>query len=368
MYDHLHYFQAGERHCAVALPFPLAAVVEEWRGLRSSMARQCFEPFTREEWGYLLEYLEPSNLLLPFVQSFGKLVQMPTGDVEHLLRPRGLVAVWLPNNVGILGPLMLVIISLTGNPVKLKVASQGQNLAKAFMDFALPRLSSGSLRMYLEHSVVVERFDHGDSRNLTMAAEASVRLSFGSDESVAVIEALPHPIDSIGFGFRGRQSEAWIEAALVDEAVLRELIQVFSVYGQAGCTSPRRLVVLDGHIADCIRIRDELLRLWPQIVQGEPSMSVASANVAAKQWAMAAGWDAVLAQGNACVLAIGSIELPTVPNVMTLEIVPATVDDTINHLPANIQTIGYMIRNARVSRWLSVLASTKVKRLSLIHI
>jgi hypothetical protein len=362
MSDKLHFFETNVRRCVVRLPFEHRVVLDGWQQLRKSMIRECPAPYTRDEWAYLLGFLAADNLSLPFVQAFGNSVDAPTGPIDALFRPRGPVAVWLPSNVSLLGPLVLVLVSLTGNRARLKASSKSDDLTETLLDFAKTRLPPGPLLDYLTNAVVLERFDRDDPRNEAMAAESAVRVFFGSDEGAAAVESLPHPVESVGFPFVDHQSECWMEPACATDENLTTLLKVFTIYGQAGCTSPRRLVVLGGSTEDCLRIRDRLMALWLQVARQDPPMHIASANIMSRQLAAATGWDAELVDRHRGVVAVGDIRTAMTPNLMTLSIVAATTDETIAQLPANIQTVGHCLLNSRDPRWLRCIAASKIKR------
>jgi hypothetical protein len=360
MSERLHYFRAESGGCAVSLPFALEAIVGDWDRLRRSMIRDVPEPFTRDEWAYLLTFLAPEQLRLPYQQTFGQ----PADDasVRWLARPRGPVSVWLPGNVNLLGPLTLVLVSLTGNPVRMKIGSQGQDLVRPFLDFARARLGDGPLAGYLGEKVRVDVFGRDDPRNREMSESASVRIVFGTDEAVRAVDALPHRADSVMIGFGNHQSQAWIEPACASDDLLATLAKVFAIYGPAGCTSPRSVVLLGGNAAEARRLRDRLATLWPKVLPRDVPANVASQNIMGRQWAAALGWDALLTRRHAAVLAVGQPGLPLAGGPMTLHIVPATVDEAVRHLPVNIQTIGHAVASPTDAAWLQVLASTPVKR------
>jgi hypothetical protein len=362
MSSRIYHFEASAGRTALALPFDLDEWIGGWDSLRHAMIRTVPEPFTRDEWAYLVTFLDPHNLWQPFRQCFGSSAASSSKPAEWLIRPRGPVAVWLPNNVSLLGPLTLILISLSGNPVRLKAGSQAEDLAEAFVAFARARLPAGTLAEYLGSQVRLERFDRQDPRNREMAAQASARIVFGSDETAAAIDSLPHPPDSIAFAFSDRLSEAWIEPACADDQTLTMLIKVFAIYGQAGCTSPRRVVLLNGSMAEARRMRDRLVELWPQTITRSAPMHVASQNIMTRQLAAALGWEALSAPNNAAVIAAGSMDLPPVAGLMTLPIVPATVEQACGQLPANIQTIGHALKDASAAGWLERLAHTSIKR------
>lgn len=380
MSEHLYYFSGHEfkgqalRPIALTLPFDLHRWIVDWQTVQRQMLRAVPDAFTRDEWAYLCGFVGGAELRTVFVQTFGVRAgesagQAPRGvDIPRptapraFARPRGPVAVWLPNNVSLLGPLTLVLVSLSGNPVRLKAASQAEDLTEAFLRFARQHAPAGPLADYLRERVRLVRFDRADPRNREMAAEAKVRIVFGSDEAVQAIDALPHPADSVGVAFSDRQSEAWIQPARAGDETLTTLIKVFAIYGQAGCTSPRRAVLLDGSAAEARSLRDRLLKLWPKVVRRDVPMHVASQNVMARQWAAAQGWDAELAPRNAAVLLTGEATLGPIEGHMALPVVAATRAEALLQLPTNIQTIGHALEDDLDERWLWLLAGTSVKR------
>jgi hypothetical protein len=210
--------------------------------------------------------------------------------------------------------------------------------------------------------VLLEQFDRDDPRNAGMAAHAAVRVMFGSDEGIAAIDALPHAPGSIPVAFSDRRSEAWLEQSRLDDETLGVLIKVFAIYGRAGCTSPSRVVLLDGARDQAAQLRDRLLALWPKVIRDDVPMHTASENVMARQWAAALGWDAALAPRNAAVAAVGTCALPPFDALLAMPIVPATVSEAVATMPANIQTVGHALARPNDPCWLNVLAASPVKR------
>ncbi len=362
MSERLHGFRQNGRTVAVALPFDLAQVLADWGRVRSAMTRELPAGFRRDEWAYLVQFLDPGALSGVFHATFGEPVR-ESADAEALFRPRGPVAVWLPNNVSLLGPLALVLLGLTGNELLLKGGSRGDDLAGAFLDFVRRRLPAESvLARYLERSVRYEVFERDDPRNAEFARRARVRVVFGSDATAAAVEALPHPPGSLSCAFVDRRSEAWVEAAAADERMLETLLRVFAIYGQAGCTSPRRVVLLGGSAEEARALRDRMLALWPRAVHGDPPQHLASASIAARQWAAALGWDAVLVPRHAAVLATGAGALEEIDAPFVLPVVARSLAEAEAELPANVQTVGHALADPRAPRWLELVARTRIQR------
>ena len=347
-------FNFGEN--ALALGYDLDERLAKWDSLRLMMVRGVPEAFTRDEWAYLVTFLDKHSLMLPFVQSFGSRM---AGDTSSLFRARGPIAIWLPNNVSLLGPLALILSSFSGAAIRVKVGSRSVDLCQAFVSYALDHLPSGELSHYLRSQVSIERFSREDERNRVMAAESSVRIAFGSDLATAAVHSLPHPVQSTGISFADHRSEAWVRMDALDDGAVTTLIKVFTIYGQAGCTSPRRVVIIDGTDDDCEALRAKMIELWPR--QDMP-MHIASQNILHHQLACASEWNAQTAPRNAAVLGIGSLKSGEMSGLMSLAIVASTAEQAAAALPANIQTVGHHFTDAGSPSWLSLVARTPIKR------
>ncbi len=361
MFDkHIHYFRGTRETGALVLPFNMDALLADWEKVRSAMLKHVPEAFSRDEWAYLVAFLTKQELLKTYEDSFG--ARTDDGSQPMMMvRPRGPVGVWLPNNVSLLGPLMLILLTLSANAIRLKAGSRSEDLTGAFLAFLRTVELDGPLGVYLDRYIRHESFSSDDPRNTEMAAHSSVRIVFGSDEAAKAIHALPHPLDSTGISFSDRRSEAWIELSQCTHEVLRDLIKVFAIYGQAGCTSPSRVILLNAGREEALKVRDNLAALWPKTIR-RPSMHVASDNVRAWQLARAAGWESVLVSENRAVLSVGDYDLKTNPNLMEMRLIPAILEEAVAHLPNNIQTIGHALRDANNRKWLEAISATGAAR------
>ena len=336
-------FEAGGRRTRVLLPFPLDAVLDDWASLRSAMIREKPDAFARSEWAYLLSFLDRDALEDVFQATFGRRRTPGEGAVDAVARPGGAVAVWLPNNVSLLGALTLVLLSLTGNPVRMKAGSRGDDLTRQFFDYALAHLTPGPLREHLASSVSIETFSRDDPRNAEWASRASTRIAFGSDAGVAAIESLPHPGGSRGFSFGHRVSQAWVEPDACDDRALESLLRVFDVYGQSACTSPGRVVVLDAGPEQALALRDRMVALWPGIFPRPPATIVSSTGLLDHQWARAEGWDSRLVKGHGAAIAVGDPTMTPPAGQRILPLTPMTISHAVAALPGNIQTVGHAV-------------------------
>ena len=355
-------FVSGSQRTRVALPFDLDRVVDGWAGLRKRMVREKPDVFTRDEWAYLVSFLEAGNLEGAFAGAFGEREREGGGPAHATARPGGPIAVWLPSNVSLLGALTLVLLSLTGNPIWLKAGSRGEDLTREFLGYALERLPAGPLREHLSSSVRAEAFSRADPRNSEWAALARTRLVFGTDAATAAVASLPHPAGSRGFSFGHRESEAWIEPEAMSEETLATLLRVFSVYGQAACTSPARVVVLGGEEGSARQLRDRLAALWPRVFPKDPEMAVASTAVLDHQWAASLGWQSVLAPRHGAAFASGSDGMPTPRGLRLLPIVALPIERALASLPEKIQTVGHALAPGRERALAPAIARTRASR------
>lgn len=363
MYKHLHFFQMNEEVTAVVLPFEVESIIEDWYNLRKIMIRDVPAEFTRDEWAYLISFIAKENLYQPFEGTFGNPLTTPSKSVSCLARPRGKIGLWLPNNVSLLGPLMLVLLSLSGNPIRAKAGSQSENLTGVFLNFALQNLPECQLKRFLAEKVTLECFDRSDPRNQEMALQSSVRIAFGSDEAVRAIDSMPHPVESFSIPFIDRQSEAWVEKEALNGQAIEALIKVFAIYGQAGCTSPKKVVIIDGNMEEAVELKNRIVNMWPRIITRLPPQNVASSNIMACQLARALGWEAALTEMNSAVIAVGTSKTPMFTSFMSLPIIWASLEEAANGLPENIQTIGHAFKDSKTISLLNILADTKVKRI-----
>ena len=362
MSEKIHFFATPHRCTAAVLPFDLEEWLRQWSGLRRQMVKHVPESFTRDEWAYLVAFLDETSLRQPFLESFGETISDSQARPSALIRPRGLIGIWLPNTVSLLGPLTLILASFSGAPLWVKAGSGSSDLTAAFVEYSLSNLQPGALADYLREQVRIERFDRQDPRNSHMAAVAKVRVVFGSDAAVRAVHTLPHPADSVAVSFGNHRSEAWVEKDALTEDRMVALIRVFAIYGQAGCTSPGRVVVLNGTDEESRALQESLVRLWPKAVRTDVPMHRAAGNVMEFQMASVQGWHAARFARNGGVVAAGSIELPPPTGLMTLPVVPASIAEAITFLPANIQTIGHCLRQPHDPEWLRLIAVTPAKR------
>ncbi len=361
MSEYLHYFESAEGSRAAVFPFPLNEFIDDWASLRAPLLKNKPAAFNRTEWAYLIGELEPKRLASYVERSFGTQLPVAPPSVKTLFRPRGTVAVWLPNNVSLLGPLSAVALSLTGNSLLLKSGSQATDLTAEFLGIVHRHLRPGHLKSAIEQRVRHETFDRHDERNRAWAEQAEVRIVFGADGTADEIHGM-QPSKGASISFTDKRSTVWMEAGAWTDEVLKNLIRVFAIYGTAGCSSPRSVVLLDGTCEQANQVKQRLIELWGEAVKERPPQHIASSNYLCLQTALALGWDAGLAGLNAAVIATGRAGLPEPSGPMFLPVTGATLEEAISGLPANVQTIGYALAAPNDPRWVSILGRTMAKR------
>ncbi len=355
-------FRSRDGHdTLVWFPFDLNRFLADATTARNALVRQVPPEFTRNEWAYLMTMLAPSHILSSMEQVFGRRVDDADGVVRWDAVPRGPVAIWAPGNVSLLAPLVMLAAIVSGNQVRLKGTSRAADLSGAFLRAVRATVGAESFATWfnsVEHAV----FDRTDSRSTTWAAESSVRIVFGGDAAAQAIHGMPHPLESSGFSFTDRRSEAWIEVGAVDEAVLRDLAAVFAIYGQAGCTSPARVVLIGATRDEALLFRSRLADAWPAAVRDDVEMHTDSQVTRASQWAEASGWDVQSAPRHAAALAVGPVSLPRHEANHALWISWASIDEAATTAPTNLQTIGHAVHDPLDTGWQRALARTSVRR------
>ncbi len=357
---HLHQFAGPSGGDLVSLPFRLDDLLADWHSLRLRMIRALNADFARVEWAYLVQFLDPANLTSVYADTFGPRTTTGTPTRLHLPRPR--VAVWLPSNASLLGPLTMILLSLAGCEVWIKSGSRGSNLCQSFRDWALRELPEGHLRAWLARCVRIDSFDRHDPRNAEMAAWAEVRILFGGDEAAAALDRLAHLPETTGFYFTDKVSEAWVEPSRIDQAIATDLAKVFGVYGQAGCTSPKRVLLPNGTAADATALAGLLERAWPQVWPQRVPRHVASANVLAQQWAQAQGQTARLIGDNAAVLITAPASAVVVKAHMALYLQWGGLDEIRQTQSENLQTIGHALADPADPAWLAAFSASPAVR------
>ncbi|MEM8732508.1 MAG: acyl-CoA reductase, partial [Pseudomonadota bacterium] len=275
----------------VCLPFDLDTLCAEYDALTARMARHpAPEGFSRAEWGYLLSFMRGAALRSVFTQSFGPVCAALADPPAQILHPPSNIAVWLPNNVSLLGPLVTVLSLLSGADVRAKAGARSENLTARLRDTILQTGAGPELTRLWEQALVTERFDRADPRNARWSGNADARIFFGGDAAAAEVAALPHRPGAPFFGFGHRQSLAWADPDALTDAALETFLRVFQIYGKAGCTSPQRLVLIGGTPAHCVALADKLVALYQRLTFGAPPVHIASDSFMAEQVARARGW------------------------------------------------------------------------------
>ncbi len=365
----LHHF-GHDANTVVALPFLLPERIAELSGLRKKMIRNKPSEFSREEWAYLIQFLSEESLWRVVESTFGKyspaeLANRVSGKQRKLYRPRGQVGVWLPGNVSMLGPLTLVLSLLSGNRVALKASSgstvYSKNLCGVFLNYILSQASSG-LRQWCRDMLSVQVFDRTDAKNQQLAQNSKVRVFFGAEKGAMAVRNYATEAGAVDYPFVDKQSQAWIEISEVTDDLLANLVAVFTIYGQAGCTSPRRVVLVNANKNDTHDFGHRLQSVWTQKAKGTPEPHQASQNVLAFQWGRALGWDALYCGDKHGVILAGDSSLPDVDSPYALSVVASPEDKLVDCLPSNIQTVGTALDDAASTQWLQRVAGSSIVR------
>ncbi len=261
-----HDFRQSQVITRVMLPFVLRDVLTAWNALRTEMARSRVPAeYTRDEWAYLIAFLNSERMELWFSTTFGSLESSVMDGLPAVVaRSRSPIALWLPNNVSLLGPLCVVVLAMSGAEVRVKTGSRSVNLVEPFLRFIREK-GEKSLVALLERIQIVQ----GDRESLAvqnLAKDSMLRVVFGSDAAALNIRALSGPPTAQTIAFSHHRSEAWIEWECVTEDLVDSLIRVFAIYGQAGCTAPSRVILIDATAGQAMSLSDRVCQRWPKIL------------------------------------------------------------------------------------------------------
>ena len=270
------------------------------------------------------------------------------------------------------GPLNLILASLTGQKLQIKAGSRSNNLTTEFINYLKCNLPKSELSDYINNCVKCFTFPREDSRNQTMSEQAKVRLMFGSNESANQIEQLPHSLDSITFKFVDKYSEIWLEHEQINQDILAQIIKVFSIYGQLGCTSPKKIVLVNGTKSQEKELYDRLIEAWPTIIKNSDIIPphVASKNILIMQLAKSHGYKASLVANNQAVVAYSEKyyqQQPSLRSDMVLPLESQSLEIALSNLPQNIQTIGCALSPNSIDYLRSNIAKTRISRIVNIH-
>ncbi|MCH2109940.1 MAG: acyl-CoA reductase [Polyangiaceae bacterium] len=354
-------FQSAGTVTGVKLPFDLDAMVQAWSSLRTAMIREIPDGFTRDEWAYLISFMSSESLNGVYESTFGKRL-VGEQAITETLTIRDNVALWLPNNVSLLGPLVMILVSITGSALHVKIGSRSENLCEVLSQWALTNTAEGPLKSWLENKLVLMRIGRGDPRLKRLSQWANIKMAFGSDSGCRAIADLPSRPDAINFSFSDKQSRIWCLKEELTDDVIQMIIKVFSIYGRAGCTSPQCLTILDGTEADCLELAERLTEYWPKTIRKDVEMHIASDNVLSLQLARAKQWNAWLVARNKAVISVGPADAELPSGHLHLPISGASLDEATAALPDNIQTIGFVMSEARQKEVAEHLEGTQVKR------
>jgi len=355
-------FGSNQGITQIKLSFDLDAMIHAWSDLRKQMIRELPDGFTRDEWAYLISFISSESLYKVYESTFGTRVYNKDMAIDQTVIVRDKVALWLPNNVSLLGPLVMILISITGSALRVKAGSRSNSLCELFSQWALSNLTDGPLKTWLAEKLIVMQIAREDPRLVELSQWADVKIAFGSDQGCQAVAELPGKASVLNVSFADKQSRIWCFAEDLKENALQAMIKVFAIYGRAGCTSPQCITIIDGNEDDCNHLAQRLAALWPKIIKKDIEMHSASDNVLSYQLALANQLNATLVERNKAVISVvpANDKLPL--GHLHLPISCASLEQAIEKLPENIQTIGYAMAEDKRLEIAQHLQDTHVKR------
>lgn len=339
----------------VCLPVPLPELLEEWNEVRKLMIRKMNSDFTRHEWAYLISFLDPKELENVFNREL-------CSDQDLLFRPVSKVALWLPNNVSLLGPLTFILLSLVAPELRVKLGSRGKNLLGSFTNWIVENTQGRILKEWIKEKVQIANFDRTDPRNAEMAGWAERRILFGGNSAAEAIESLPHPLGSKAFYFTDKVSEAWVEPSCITKENVVKLGKVFSIYGQAGCTSPKRVLIPGGTKEDAMKIVNLFKSHWREIQINPAELFTASELIMSSQINNFSGIDqGIIGSNEALISIIKKGEIPY-PSNSSLVLYPISESEILESQASNLQTIGHVLEEPENEKWKAIFTKSPATR------
>jgi len=155
----------------------------------------------------------------------------------------------------------------------------------------------------------------------------------------------------------GGAEQVLFRVQAAQQPALETLLRVFDVYGQSACTSPRRVVLPGARREEALRLRDRLAAIWTKAFPRPPETIVASTGLLDDQWARMEGWDSRLVRGHGAALAVGNAGMTPPAGQRILPLMPMTIPEALESVPANIQTVGHALSPERERELASRLAA-----------
>ncbi len=340
----------------------IVGIIEDWDNIRKIMLKKPPPEFTRDELAYLVNFISKRELMEIYISTFGELTNIPR-NMHRKIRPIGNVSLWSPNNVSLLAPLTMILVSISGNKLRIKLGSRGTDLCSPLINWIKENSKSGPLVEWLEGELSVKSFDRESELNRKWSEWADVRIVFGSDMGCKSISDLPCSEETRTYLFSNKVSQIWCTNDDMDSSQIETLIKVFSIYGTAGCTSPRIVKIIDGSIEDCENLARRISISWDSVISGEIEMHSASQNLLSHQIAKSKGWESWILGKNSAVIAVGGPELNPPEGNRILPITHSSLDDSFTVLPPEIQTIGYSLPNNLLDKIEENMINYNIKRL-----
>ncbi len=355
------HFEKDGRVLSIEPSADIDAIIRDWDSLRSHMVRDLPDEFTRDEWAYLIGFVSERELTSIYQDTFGSRSEGITSGGE-VIEPRGNVALWAPNNVSLLAPLTMILVSITGNDLRVKGGSSSKNLITPLVDWIVQKNPSGPLTKWLQNCLSVEVFDRSSPLNEELSMWADVRMVFGSDAACRGVNSLPTSASTSTYLFSDRVSHCWADVGALDRTRLDGLLKVFRIYGSRGCTSPRSLTLIGADSLERDEMASRILNQWQATMRSDVEMHVASQNVLSAQICRIEGWDVDIAARNSAVLARGPNSLGAPSGDFTMGMTTATLEEAVANLPGNIQTIGHIAGEGELEMWRRVCRDAGVLR------
>jgi len=269
---------------------------------------------------------------------------------------RGLVCHWLAGNVQVLGMFALIQSILTKNVNLLKISSKDEgvfaSLLKAFEGVSYTTRGGYTIEGdKLLETIAIVYFSHTDKGvGELMSKSANVRIAWGGREAVETVASYPSMFDTEDIIFGPKISFSTIsKEVLVTERKAKKLARKVavdsSVFDQTGCASPHNLYIERGGKVSprqfCELLAEGMRKSAIQIPKGADSVEQISAihsirglfDFKGEVWASDdSTWTVLYSEDK-------NLNPPVYSRVIMVHPVDH-IDETLDHVDDNIQTIG----------------------------
>lgn len=201
------------------------------------MIRSKPEQFTRDEWGFVIDFMGHSNCCRFWSVLSDKSVITQTKIPINIV-------IWLPNNVNLLGVLLFFLYSHYNTKLFFKTGSTGNDKLKHLIDWINSKSDFLNLQNFIKRNLVLVEAEKSSEINKDISQLADVKIIFGSDATCSAIKSYPTKISCKEFYFANKRSILAVLSSELEDLDIGKWFKIATLFGRHGCTSPCDLYVI----------------------------------------------------------------------------------------------------------------------------